>query len=194
MTDKLTPGQQRLAAVALLLCVLTLAMLAVAWPLRALHQHYDDALELAGDRLARYSKIAGVRGEVLAGIQRINTGNPTKFYLKNASPALAAAEIQDFSKKAVESSGAKLVSMQILPHKDEGDYRQVSVNVQLTASLGNLKNIFLALETARPLLFLDNVSIRSPMGYTPKIQTTVEPELIIQFDLSGYALNPKGGA
>ena len=78
--------------------------------------------------------------------------------------------------------------MQILPHKDDGLYRQVPVALQLTAPLTAMKKMLYSLESSRPYLFMDNFSVRSTMAYSPRNTPAVEPELIIQFDLTGYAL------
>lgn len=184
----LTPWQSKAAALALLTLVLVAAGLAVATPVWLLHQRYDTAMEDAKTRLERYSKIAGMREGLQQKVAEVKALDATRHYLRSASPALAAAELQELVKSVLDANGGKLNSIQILPHKDEGLYRQVTVSLQLTAPLSALKAMLYKLESARPYLFIDNFSIRSFPGFAPRTTPAVEPELTIQFDLTGYAL------
>lgn len=184
----LTPQQSKAAALALLAGMLLLAAGAVAVPLLLLNRHYDSAIEDVATRLERYYKIAGMREGLQKNIAQVKALGAANHFLKNPSPALAAAEIQEQAKNIVETNGGKLNSIQILPHKDDGLYRQISVTLQLTATLSATKKMLYSLESARPYLFIDNLSIRSPMGYATRNASTTEPELVVQFDLTGYAL------
>ena len=184
----LTPRQSRAAALALLALVLAVAALAVATPLWLLNRRYDVAIEDATTRLERYSKIAGMREGLQKKVAEVKALGTTRHYLRSASPALAAAELQELVKSVLEANGGKLNSIQILPNKDEGLYRQVAVTLQLTAPLSALKAMLHRLESARPYLFINNFSVRSPIGFGSRPAPATEPELTIQFDLTGYAL------
>lgn len=185
---QLTPRQSRLAALSLLVLVLAAAVLAVATPLWLLNRRYDSAIEDAVKRIERYSKIAGMRDALQKKAAEVKALGTSRHYLKSASPALAAAELQELVKSVLETNGGKLNSIQILPHKDEGLYRQVAISLQLTAPLSALKVMLYTLESARPYLFIDNFSVRSPIGFGSRPAPAAEPELVIQFDLTGYAL------
>ncbi len=182
----LTPKQSRILAIALLATLLGLAVLAVAGPVLLLHRHYDQALENLGDRLARYSRVAAMRPEIESQLRIAQAKQISRFYLKNSGPSLAAAEIQDIAKIVIEQHGAKLTSMQVLPHKDEKDVRQVTVNIQLSGNYQVLHQVIYALENTQPYLFFDNVSIRSPLSYSSRGAT--DAELYVQFDLVGFAV------
>ena len=45
-----------------------------------------------------------------------------------------------------------------------------------------------ALESAHPYLFVDNFSIRAPFNPAARNDSANEPDLNVQFDLTGYAL------
>lgn len=185
---QLTPKQSKVAALALLACVFAMVLGAIAAPLWLLHRHYNSAIEEASTRLERYSKIAGMREGLQKKIAEVRALGTAGHFLKSASPALAAAEIQELAKNIVETNGGKLNSMQILPHKDDGLYRQIPVSLQLTGTLAAMKKMLFALESSRPYLFIDNFSVRSPMAFVSRNTSAPEPELVIQFDLTGYAL------
>jgi len=184
---RLTPTQSRAAALALLAAVLVLAAAAVATPLWLLNRHYDAALEDASTRLQRYARIAGMRDGLQKKAIEVNALGRTPHFLRSASPALAAAELQEQARVVLEANGGKLNSIQIIPPKDEGAYRLVSVSMQLSAPLSAVKAMLHALESARPYLFIDNFSVRSPAGFAVR-DPAAEPDLLVQFDLTGYAL------
>ena len=187
---QMSPKQSRAAALALLVALLVLAVGIIAVPLWLLNRHYDAALEDSVTRLERYSKIAGMRDGLIRKSAEVKALAASHHYLKSASPALAAAELQEQAKVILEANGGKLNSIQILPHKDDGAYRQVSVALQLSAPLSAVKGMLYALESARPYLFVDNFSVRSTAGFGPRIgvDPAAEPELTVQFDVTGYAL------
>lgn len=185
---QLTPRQSRAAALALLAVVVAVAALAVAVPFWLLNRRYDIAIEDAATRLERYGKIAGMRDGLQKRVAEVKALGATRHYLRNASPALAAVELQELVNSVLDANGGKLNSIQILPPKDEGAYRQIAITLQLTAPLSALKTMLYKLESARPYLFINNFSVRSFAGFAPRTVPAAEPELTIQFDLTGYAL------
>ena len=186
--NNLTTMQSKTAALVLLGLAIALAIGAVALPLWLLNQRYDVAVEDAATRLERYSRIVGMREGLQKKAIEVAILEANHHFLKSASPALAAAELQEQATIILDQKGGKLNSIQILPHKDDGAYRQVSVNLQLTAPLSAVKAMLYALESARPYLFVDNFSIRAPFNPAARNDTSTEPDLIVQFDLMGYAL------
>lgn len=184
----LTPKQSKAAALAILALVIALVIGAIALPLWLLNQRYDAAVEDAATRIERYSRIVGMRDGLQKKAAEVIGLEANHHFLKSASPALAAAELQEQAKIILDENGGKLNSIQILPHKDDGAYRQVSVGLQLTAPLSAVKAMLYALESAHPYLFIDNFSIRAPFNPAARNDSATEPDLIVQFDLTGYAL------
>ena len=185
--SQLTPLQSKLAALAVLALAASLVVGAIALPLWWLNHRYDVALEDTVTRLQRYSRIIGMRDGLKKKATDVKALEQNHHFLKSASPALAAAELQEQAKLILDQSGGKISSIQILPHKDDGQYRQVSVMLQLTAPRMTLKTMLYALETARPYLFINNLSIKN-LFYTPNRSDPAEADLTIQFELTGYAL------
>lgn len=185
---RLTPTQSKAAALLLLALVLAAVVLAIATPIWLLNRRYDAAIEDASSRLTRYSKVAGMREGLVKKAADVRALDGSRHYLRSATPAVAAAELQEVVRGILDANGGKLSSIQILPHKDDGLYRQVAVNLQLTATLTALKPILHQLESARPYLFIDNFSVRAPFAFVQRAAASAEPELIVQFDLTGYAL------
>ncbi len=187
MSKALNDTQSRALALGLLLFALIAAVAVLATPLVLVHRHYDQKLEDLEDRLSRYQRVAASRAELTRRLEQVRALDGRRFYLKDAAPALAAGEIQELEKSLIEAKGGRLASMQIQPHKDEGAFRRVAVNVQVLGSIASIQGILRALETSEPFLFVDNLNVRS-LSADAKDATTPGAGLVIQFDLIGYAI------
>ncbi|MGC8808408.1 MAG: type II secretion system protein GspM [Thiomonas sp.] len=183
----MTPRQSRMLALLLLLAVLAAAVAAIAIPAMQLHAHYQAAIDQRVDRLSREQRIISMAPALQKQMVQLQQLNPARFYLRNNNPVLAAAEIQENAKHLIDANGGKLLSMNILPPKDEGQLTRVGVNVQLTAGLDGVEKLFYGLETATPYLFINNLSIRTINAYTPPNGPAPPLQLQVQFDLSGFA-------
>lgn len=186
----LTPRQSRMLALSLLLVLLALIITIIAAPVFWLHRHYDQATEQQLDLLARYSRVGASGPELTKQLDVLKAKGARSFFLKNTVPALAASEVQETVKGVVESNSGKISSMQIPEHKDDGNYRKVTVNIQMSASVSATQKIFHALETQRPYFMLDNVTIRSTAwkGQSGANVPGPEPEYAVQFEVAGYAV------
>lgn len=184
----LSKKQNRAAAIALLLLALCLGALALAIPGQLLRLHLNKKIESQAEILGRYQRVAATREDVQLALDQVRKKEGRKHFLKNTGAALAASEIQESAKSLIEANGGRLISMQIVPTKEEGAYRKVTVNVQLFSNVIMLRKILYTLETAQPYLLVDNVSIRPQPNAAYKGAPVVEPEAMTQFDLSGYAL------
>ena len=184
----LNPAQSRRAAVGLLLAATVAIALAVALPVWLLHRHYDSALADNIGKLERYERIAATRAEVAKQLEAMRSKETRKFFLRSGAPALSAAEAQETIRTLVEGSGGRLITMQAPTSKEEGRYRQITVNVQLTANIFALRKILHAIENNVPYLFVDNLTVRSQVPGNFRPQPGAEPEMFVQFDVSGYAL------
>lgn len=183
------PGKRdHTLALALLIAATLLVLAAIVVPVWLLHRHYDGAISELSDRLSRYQRIAATRPQVLQAIEAMRARDPRKFYLKAATAPLAAAEMQELVKNLIEANGGKVITAQVQAPREEGRYRQVSVNLQFTANILALRRILNGLETGQPTLFADNVVIRSQVPATFKPAPGGEPEMFVQFDVFGYTL------
>ncbi|MFZ1318502.1 MAG: type II secretion system protein GspM [Candidatus Nitrotoga sp.] len=184
----LSKNQSRGLAIGLLILFLAIGGLLLFIPVNMLHRHYDQSLDSMADYLGRYRHVIATHAEVQSALDQVKNKNGRQHFLKNTGAALAASEIQETAKSLIEVNGGKLVSMQVVPFKDDSGYRRVTVNVQFISSMSMLRKTLYAVETVQPYLLLDNVSIRSQANTLNKGAPVTEPELIAQFDVSGYAL------
>ena len=184
----MNPKQSRQLAVILLLVSLVAIVAAVSVPLWLLHRQYDVALADNAGRYDRYRRIAGTRPELAKQLEAMRAKETRRFFLRSGAAALSAAEAQEAVRALVEQSGARLITMQAPTSREEGRYRQVSVNVQLTANVFALRKILHSIENNTPYLFIDNLQVRTQVPPNHRPQPGAEPEMFVSFDVSGYAL------
>ncbi len=189
-----------LAALLLLLAAL-LVVAAVAVPAYVLYTRYDNARTAAEERIDRYRRVASMRGDYQRALDVLKARESSRFFLKNSAPNLGGAELSDMVRPALESSGARLTSIQPVTVKDEAGFRLYSLNVGFNATPAALQKTLYALETAVPYLFLESVTLRAtvPRGYKPP--PNQEPEVSAQVEIQAYGpkdaargARPAGGA
>jgi general secretion pathway protein M len=185
----LSPEQSRRLAIGILAGVVVAMLAAIAIPVWMAHRHYDTALADMTNRLERYRRIAATRPEVVRNLEAVRAKESRRFFLRAGGAALSAAEAQEAVRSIIEANGARLITMQVPAARDEGRYRQVIVNVQLTATIQALRKILHRVEgSATPILFIDNLMVRSQVPATFKPGPGAEPEMFVQFDIYGYSV------
>ncbi len=184
----LTPEKSKRAALGILAAMALVVVAVIALPVYLLNRHYDAALADLGDKLERYRRIAGSRPEATRQLEALRTMDPRKSFLRPGAPALSAAEAQEALRSIIEGNGGRLITMNAPTTKDEGRYRQVTVNVQMTGNIFALRKILNAIETNTPALFVDGMSMRSqvPANYRPG--PGQEPDMFIVLDVTGYSI------
>jgi len=186
--NSLTPHQSRRLAIGLLVAALVVAIAAIAVPAWWVNRYYDNALVGELDKLDRFRRIAASRPEIARNLEAMRGHDPRRFFLRSGAAALSAAEAQEAVRSIIEAGGGRLITMQAPSSRDDGRYRQVTVNVQLTANVVALRKILSAIEGRTPFLFVDNLMVRSQVPSNFKPGPGAEPEMFVQFDVSGYSL------
>ena len=186
--ERMSPARQRLLALGILLIGLAALVGALVVPVLLLHRHYDRAIEDLGDKLTRYRRVAAQAPELRTALDAVRTRDGRKFYLRNTATNLAAAELQELVKAAIENNGGRITTSQNTTTRDDGRFKQVGVNVQFFATTPALQKILAAIETQQPYLVVDNIAVR-PLnafrGFKPG--PGQEPELNLQLDVSAWA-------
>lgn len=188
---RMNPQQSRRLALLLLLLAIAAAVAVLTVPVWLLHRHYDAALADLGGKLERFRRIAATRPEVTRQLEAMRGKDPLRRKKRRGAAALSAAEAQEAVRAIVEANGGRLISMQALPSREEGRYRQITVNLQLTANIFALRRILDAIDNNTPFLFVDNLTVRSQVASNFRPPPGQEPEMYVSFDVVGYALtNP----
>ena len=185
---RLTPGQQRAAALALFVAGVVAILAVLLGPVLLLHRHYDAAIADTTNRIDVMHRVAAQAPELRRTLDAMRERDGRRFYLKNTAPNLANAELSDLVRAAIENNGGRITTSQNPGARDEGSFRQLTVNVQFFASTPALAKILYALDTQVPYLVVDNMSVR-PLnafrGFKPAAGQ--EPENNVQLDVSALA-------
>jgi len=185
---RMTPVQQRAAALALLVGVVVAALAVLLLPVLLLHRHYDDAIANTTDRAERMRRVAAQAPELRRALDAMKARDGRRFFLKNTAPNLAGAELQEMVKATVENNGGRITTSQNTSPREDGRFKQIGVNVQFFATTPALQRILSALETQQPYLVVDNITVR-PLnafrGFKPA--AGAEPEVNVQLDVVGFA-------
>jgi len=182
------PTRSRQLAGGLLALSVLVVVALLAIPTWYFYNRYDRELADRREKVERFGRIAGTRAEVARQLEAMRAKETRKFFLRSGAPALSVAEAQEIIRDVVVSSGGRLITMQALPSKDEGRYRQVSAQVQLAANIHALRKILHSIETHVPLLFVENLMVKTQVPGNFKPGPGAEPEMFVTFDVHGYSL------
>lgn len=190
MNLELSPGVSRALAVAILVALVGLAF---SWGIAPLWNSYAQARSDAARyqaALVRAARPGANLAALRAELARLKSGRgSTAGVLPAANESLAAAELQGKLKAVVDAAEGELRSVQTLPARDEGPFRRVSVRGQVAMTLPSLQRVLYRLESATPLLFLDNVDIR--VRPVRRGRESAEVQMLdVRFDLSAYMRRP----
>jgi len=185
----MNPTQSRRAAIGLLFAAALGTLAVIVIPFYMLNRYYDNALEDYSGKLDRFRRIAGSRTAASQQLDALRSVEPRKGFLRSGAPALSAAEAQEALRTIIEANGGRLITMQAPVSKEEGRYRQLTVNVQLTGTVFALRKILHAIETNQPALYVDNLQVRSQVPANFRPQPGNEPDVYMQMDVTGYSIS-----
>ena len=195
--SRLSPQQQRVLAVGLLVLAVVAALVLLAGPIVLFHRHYDVAIEDTSRRLELYRRVAAQAPDLRAALEVDEAEGRTAVLPRNTAPNLAGAELSDLVRAAIENNSGRITTSQSPAPREEGRFRQTFVTVQFFATTPALAKILAALDTQVPYVVVDNMTIR-PLnafrGFRPR--PGQEPELNVQMDVSAWAFPelPKAAA
>lgn len=187
----LDPIQRKAVAVAILLALVAAVLLGAALPTWRTYQQNDAAIADIQDRIERFERIAASRNALEAQLKKLTSAQDLRRYLiRENTPALAAAVLQERVKTAVDRSGGKLISTQILTGEEDGPFYRVTVNVRLTVGNEALQGVIHELESQEPFLAIDNVTIlvrRKPRRRRSKTPVSEGfDSLDVRFNVAAY--------
>lgn len=188
MSMDLSPPVSRALALALLVGLLAAVYAGIIGPIVAgLADQRDEIARLQGI-LARYERVVRQRPEREAELAELKRRAAEQDgLLAGANETLMAASIQNRIKSLVEAVHGELKSVQILPAQDDEHLRRITVRGQMSLSVDAAQRVFHDLEGGEPLLFLDNIDIRSRDETRRRRERQEDGALDIHFDVYGYA-------
>ncbi|WP_449446547.1 type II secretion system protein GspM [Thermomonas brevis] len=193
--------RDRWLALALLLAVLGLLYLLVLHPLFVAPLRETDArIQELQARDARLRGLLAQRAEVERRLAALDAQGGAGFLAEPTAELAAAALIQQLEQVVVDASagsrGCAIVNRTPLGDEAQGGrYRKVAVQVRLRCGNAETLAVLHALESARPWLFVDSLSITAQRFFA--VPGSAQPQqggLDVGFTLYGYLRPAAGGA
>ncbi|MDH2352291.1 type II secretion system protein GspM [Bradyrhizobium sp. SSUT112] len=153
--------------------------------------------QMAGDRetiassnelLARYRRLEASLPAVQAQLDQLQGMSDTaKYFFASASPALAAAEMQNSLRGLVTGSGALLRNSKSLQAAVEKGFDRIGLDVDLTASAAELSKLLRALAGAEPIVVVERLFAQVPETGATSTAADGQPALSVNLRLVSYA-------
>ena len=190
MIERLNEVQQQRLAIAIL-CSFALALMMVtvlpAWISSAGH---DARIGQTQARLQRLKKQADADEALRPRYEQLVRSHASSgHHLKSDTEAVAAAELQRIVKAITANNATQILTTQILPAAEEGEFVRVTLRVRVRGMLEGIVQSVYDIEANQTFLFLDNLSIRN--GARRRIRGTSEVNQFDgDFDLIAYMPKP----
>lgn len=182
---------RRSAAGGLLLLLILVAAAAVVVPASTAHRNLDRSIEALYFQHEKLSRVAALETSLRARLAALKKRREqANDLLVGDSEALVGAELQEASKRIIRRAGGILVSTQLLQSGDDDPrFKRITVRVQMTAPIGALQRVLHAIESHRPLLFVDYFEIKARKDRGAKVSSSAPQLLKVTFNIVGYQRN-----
>ena len=180
---------QRWLALGLLLFVFMLIIFVAIVPLVSTGLDYYQQKKELIFRLQRSKQIVARKETVLADIKSIKQQYQEQNYFSTQDTvALASADLQKFIKSTISSAGGQLTSTQVLPSISENGFNRISVKVRMSGNAEVLRSVLYEIESAVPVMIVDEIDIRPVRGKRNRKTRKIEPssKLNINFQATGF--------
>jgi general secretion pathway protein M len=188
-----TGSSGRLLALALLLLPLALAYRLVGLPLWQAYQEQSTRLTLAQDNLDRFQRLAARLAALRQQAAELRDASALAPFLLDAdNDALAAAQVQQRLKDLAQANDGRILSTRVLSGETSGPFKEVTINARLQIPLEGLQAMMHELETTRPFLFFEEISIMNRPRRRGR-QVVDDPNLETRLTLFGLRRVNAGG-
>lgn len=179
----------RFLAIGLLLGVIGFISFVIVMPLvnqgLALHEE-KNALSF---RFGQYERILSRKQSVIEEMENLKSQIADQNYLSTQNTtALASAELQELIKQTIIEAGGQLSSTQGLPVVTKNNFQRIPVSVRMTGNSEVLRAVLHRLETATPLIVVEQIDIRPMRGVRNKVTHQIDPsnELSVNFQAISF--------
>jgi general secretion pathway protein M len=192
MIANLNRRHRRLLALLLLIVALVLIVAAIALPALTMNSHYDELIRSMNDQLEVYQRVAQHGDQYQAKYQQLQRfQQQDRRYLQSNTESLATAELQRIVKQVIAGHQGEILSTQVMKMGEEQGFRRVSIRIRMKSTLEDMVQIFHALESRKPYLFLQNITVRSRQVARRRLPANeaikkAMSQLDVDFQLSGY--------
>lgn len=180
---------QRWLAVSLLVGAILIIGLLVIVPVVNKGLELHEAKNNLVFKLQQYERILAGKDAVIASMNALKQEYQERGLLNSQTTgALASAEVQEFIKKTIAEAGGQLSSTQALPLSTKNEFSRITVNVRMTGNSEVLRTVLYKIETATPLIIINEIDIRPMRGIRNRTTRQIDQsnELNINFQAVSF--------
>lgn len=191
---QLIPDQKSSKTTAIMLfviAVLLVYLLCFHWFVQR-HREYNSELSGLTEQLGRFQLVAGQREALQTKLVDLkNSQEDATLFLEQPGFDEAAADISSRLGSMVQNQGSsdcQIVSRQPVRPRVQERFQKVTVNVRMRCDAESFMQILYKMETATPLMLVDDLNIIQPRARRRRAGVEVElaGALDIRFNVSGY--------
>jgi general secretion pathway protein M len=170
------PQAQRWLAVGLLTFIVLLVLSLIVIPLISKGLDLHDKKEDLSFTLKKYETILAGKNAIISNIEAIKQQHEEQGYFNTqGTSALASAQMQEFIKQAIVQAGGQLSSTQVLPSTSKDKFNLITISVRMTGNIEVLRSVLYKLETATPLIVIEQLDIRPMRSIRNRMTRQIEP-------------------
>jgi general secretion pathway protein M len=175
MELKNNPQAQRWLAVGLLAFIVLLVLSLIVIPLISKGLELHDKKEDLAFTLKKYENILSGKNAIISNIDAIKQQHEEQGYFNTqGTSALASAQMQEFIKQAIVQAGGQLSSTQVLPSTSKDKFNVITISVRMTGNIEVMRSVLYKLETATPLIVIEQLDIRPMRSIRNRMTRQIE--------------------
>ncbi|MEH6466476.1 MAG: type II secretion system protein GspM [Porticoccus sp.] len=160
--SSLSPATSRFSAVSLLLLIILFVVFYLLVPLGHFYIEKNETLENLQQQLSRFEYLVANEDKINAELKRIDDlGSEGDLFLSGSKKSIASANLREFINEAVKRSGGQLVSSQDYEADVVPSATAIGLRLQVSGEAQNLVDFLHQIESARPIIFIDDLSVTS---------------------------------
>ncbi|HEB26794.1 MAG TPA: hypothetical protein ENI05_03310 [Porticoccus sp.] len=193
--SSLSPATSRFSAVSLLLLIILFVVFYLLVPLGHFYIEKNETLENLQQQLSRFEYLVANGDKINAELKRIDDlGSEGDLFLSGSKKSIASANLREFINEAVKRSGGQLVSSQDYEADAVPSATAIGLRLQVSGEAQNLVDFLHEIESARPIIFIDDLSVISSSSrvrasrsrHKKNIPLRKSSSLDVRMDVVGY--------
>lgn len=180
---------QRWLSLGLLVFVLVLAIFVAIMPLVTTGLNHHEEKQNLIFRLQRANQIIARKDSIEKQSKQVEQEYQGQNYFSTQNTvALTSADLQKIIKTTISQAGGQLTSTQVLPSRENDDFKRVRVKVRMSGDIEALRTVLYEIESSTPVRIIDQIDIRPVRGKRNRKTRKIEPssKLNINFQVVGF--------
>ena len=185
-------GNNRLAAILLLLIAVILVYIVCFHWFIVRHIEYGTEISDLSEQLGRYQRVAEQKSQYESLLEDLNSRRPDQsLFLGGEDFNEAAAEMSESLGQMINTQAednCQIVSRQPVRPRVQERFQKVTVNVRMRCGIEDFRKIMYSLETSVPMVIADEITVIKPRARrrANRDAQNSQNSLDIRFNMSGY--------